>query len=237
MTQPSRLDRARSRSPAPTPAAAPGIQADLKTFSALGVFGMTAITAVTVQNTKGVDGLRGARPRSGRRSRSARSPTDIGVDAAKTGMLANAGHRRGGRRRRRGARDPEPRRGPRVRLQARAPAAGGGRGRRAPVAAPAARDARHAEPARGERSRRASPSRSRDDMRRAADAILAFGVRRGPGQGRPPRGPDRGRGPVRVRAGSRSGSRRDRIDTPHTHGTGCTLSRGDRGASGDGRDR
>ena len=30
-----------------------GIQADLKTFSALGVFGMTAITAVTVQNTKG----------------------------------------------------------------------------------------------------------------------------------------------------------------------------------------
>ena len=34
-----------------------GIQADLKTFSALGVFGMTAITAVTVQNTKGVSSV------------------------------------------------------------------------------------------------------------------------------------------------------------------------------------
>ena len=34
-----------------------GIQADLKTFSALGVFGMTAITAVTIQNTRGVSGF------------------------------------------------------------------------------------------------------------------------------------------------------------------------------------
>ncbi len=66
-----------------------GIQADLKTFSALGVFGTTAITAVTVQNTQGV------------RDHVALPPTivaeqiravasDIGVDAAKTGMLASA---------------------------------------------------------------------------------------------------------------------------------------------------
>ncbi|HET8678691.1 MAG TPA: bifunctional hydroxymethylpyrimidine kinase/phosphomethylpyrimidine kinase, partial [bacterium] len=34
-----------------------GIQADLKTFSALGVFGMTAITALTAQNTTGVFGV------------------------------------------------------------------------------------------------------------------------------------------------------------------------------------
>ncbi|MGH2695844.1 MAG: bifunctional hydroxymethylpyrimidine kinase/phosphomethylpyrimidine kinase, partial [Actinomycetota bacterium] len=33
-----------------------GIQADLKTFQALGVWGTSAVTAVTVQNTKGVEG-------------------------------------------------------------------------------------------------------------------------------------------------------------------------------------
>jgi hypothetical protein len=36
-----------------------GIQADLKTFSALGCYGMTAITAITVQNTLGVTGIHG----------------------------------------------------------------------------------------------------------------------------------------------------------------------------------
>ena len=67
-----------------------GIQADLKTFSALGVFGMTAITAVTVQNTLGVTGYEALSPAIvGDQIRSV--VTDIGVDAAKTGMLANAG--------------------------------------------------------------------------------------------------------------------------------------------------
>ena len=36
-----------------------GIQADLKTFSALGCYGMTAITAITAQNTQGVRGIHG----------------------------------------------------------------------------------------------------------------------------------------------------------------------------------
>jgi hydroxymethylpyrimidine/phosphomethylpyrimidine kinase len=63
-----------------------GIQADLKTFSALGVFGMTAITAVTVQNTLGVSGYEAVSPRMvGDQIRAV--ATDIGVDAAKTGML------------------------------------------------------------------------------------------------------------------------------------------------------
>ena len=67
-----------------------GIQADLKTFSALGVYGMTAITAVTVQNTQGVAGYEALSPQTvGDQIRSV--VTDIGVDAAKTGMLANAG--------------------------------------------------------------------------------------------------------------------------------------------------
>jgi hydroxymethylpyrimidine/phosphomethylpyrimidine kinase len=65
-----------------------GIQADLKTFSALGVFGMTAITAVTVQNTKGVFGYEALSPETvGDQIRAV--ATDIGVDAAKTGMLAS----------------------------------------------------------------------------------------------------------------------------------------------------
>ncbi|MDP9329809.1 MAG: bifunctional hydroxymethylpyrimidine kinase/phosphomethylpyrimidine kinase [Actinomycetota bacterium] len=65
-----------------------GIQADLKTFSALGVFGMTAITAVTVQNTLGVQGYEELSPKTvGDQIRAVAS--DIGVDAAKTGMLAS----------------------------------------------------------------------------------------------------------------------------------------------------
>jgi len=66
-----------------------GIQADLKTFQALGVYGMSAITAVTVQNTKGVSGYQELSPDTV--AEQVRSVvTDIGVDAAKTGMLASA---------------------------------------------------------------------------------------------------------------------------------------------------
>jgi hydroxymethylpyrimidine/phosphomethylpyrimidine kinase len=66
-----------------------GIQADLKTFSALGVYGMTAITAVTVQNTLGVSSFEALSPATVRDQITAVAD-DIGVDAAKTGMLASA---------------------------------------------------------------------------------------------------------------------------------------------------
>ena len=66
-----------------------GIQADLKTLSALGVFGMTAITAVTIQNTLGVIGYEALPPQVVAEQIRA-VVTDIGVDAAKTGMLASA---------------------------------------------------------------------------------------------------------------------------------------------------
>ena len=66
-----------------------GIQADLKTFQALGVFGMSAITAVTVQNTKGVSGYEELSPETVADQIRA-VVTDIGADAAKTGMLASA---------------------------------------------------------------------------------------------------------------------------------------------------
>jgi hydroxymethylpyrimidine/phosphomethylpyrimidine kinase len=65
-----------------------GIQADLKTFTALGVYGMTAITALTAQNTLGVQGILDIPPQFvGAQLDSI--ATDIGIDAAKTGMLSN----------------------------------------------------------------------------------------------------------------------------------------------------
>jgi hydroxymethylpyrimidine/phosphomethylpyrimidine kinase len=66
-----------------------GIQADLKTFSALGVYGMTAITAVTAQNTAEVTGVVELPPEAVAQQIDA-VVTDIGVDAAKTGMLSSA---------------------------------------------------------------------------------------------------------------------------------------------------
>jgi hydroxymethylpyrimidine/phosphomethylpyrimidine kinase len=66
-----------------------GIQADLKTFTALGVFGMTAVTAVTVQNTLGVSGYEAISPGIVAGQVTA-VVSDIGVDSAKTGMLASA---------------------------------------------------------------------------------------------------------------------------------------------------
>lgn len=64
-----------------------GIQADLKTCSALGCYGMTAITAITVQNTLGVTGIHGI-PLETVRGQIDAVVGDIGVDAVKIGMLA-----------------------------------------------------------------------------------------------------------------------------------------------------
>ncbi|AMR76668.1 bifunctional hydroxymethylpyrimidine kinase/phosphomethylpyrimidine kinase [Cupriavidus nantongensis] len=66
-----------------------GIQADLKTFSALGCFGMSAITAITAQNTLGVTGVH-AIPADMVAAQIDAVAGDIGVDAAKTGMLGTA---------------------------------------------------------------------------------------------------------------------------------------------------
>ncbi len=63
-----------------------GIQADLKTFSALGCFGMTAITAITAQNTLGVRAIHGL-PVQLLRDQIDAVVDDIGVDAVKIGML------------------------------------------------------------------------------------------------------------------------------------------------------
>ena len=63
-----------------------GIQADLKTLSALGCYGMTAITAITAQNTQGVRAIHSVPPDMLRAQIDAVAE-DIGVDAVKIGML------------------------------------------------------------------------------------------------------------------------------------------------------
>jgi hydroxymethylpyrimidine/phosphomethylpyrimidine kinase len=63
-----------------------GIQADLKTFAALGCFGMTAITAITAQNTTGVRAIHGV-PAAMLEDQIDAVVEDIGVDAVKIGML------------------------------------------------------------------------------------------------------------------------------------------------------
>jgi hydroxymethylpyrimidine/phosphomethylpyrimidine kinase len=66
-----------------------GIVADLKTFEAHGVWGTCAIVAVTAQNTVGVQGFETLSP-SLVAQQIGSIASDIGVDAAKTGMLASA---------------------------------------------------------------------------------------------------------------------------------------------------
>lgn len=66
-----------------------GITADLKTFEAHGVWGCCAVVAVTAQNTLGVQAFSALRPELVR-AQIQSVMTDIGADAAKTGMLASA---------------------------------------------------------------------------------------------------------------------------------------------------
>ena len=197
-----------------------GIQADLKTFSALGVFGMTAITAVTVQDTRGVSGSEAISPGVvGDQIRVVAA--DIGVDAAKTGMLANGGVvsavadavRDTGIRNlivdpvtvsKHGYRLLEP---DAVRTLSE---------RILPLAILVTPNLAEASALSG------FPVASRDDMRRAADAILGSGVSAVLVKGGHLEGPVAedlfadGVGEEWIAA--------PRIETPHTHGTGCTLS-------------
>jgi hydroxymethylpyrimidine/phosphomethylpyrimidine kinase len=66
-----------------------GIQADLKTFAALGVYGTSVITAITAQNTRGVTRIFEVDPELVAAQFDA-VVQDIGADAVKTGMLSNS---------------------------------------------------------------------------------------------------------------------------------------------------
>jgi hydroxymethylpyrimidine/phosphomethylpyrimidine kinase len=197
-----------------------GIQADLKTFSALGVFGMTAITAVTVQNTKGVSGYEALSPTLvGEQIRAV--VTDIGVDAAKTGMLASAPIVHAV------AEAVEETRLPNLVVDPVFVSKHGHpllaedgvealRLRMLPLATIVTPNLPEASGLAG------FPVETAEDMRRAAHEILELGP-----------------GAVLVKGGHLGGDRAtdlfvdgrteewidaERIDTPHTHGTGCTLS-------------
>ena len=71
------------------PSGGAGLQADLKTFSALGVYGATAITAVTVQNTVGVKYVHSLPPQVVY-DQITTVMEDLDVDAAKIGMVNDA---------------------------------------------------------------------------------------------------------------------------------------------------
>ena len=67
-----------------------GIQADLKTITALGGLGMSVITALTAQNTLGIQDIYEISPEFVEKQFES-VMTDVGIDAAKTGMLTNTG--------------------------------------------------------------------------------------------------------------------------------------------------
>ena len=195
-----------------------GVQADIKTVTALGGYAATAITAVTVQNTLGVSGVHPI-PLAIIEAQARAVLDDIGADAIKTGMLGDAAT---------------------VVLVARlleeasVPAvvdpvmvAKGGaallsaeavrvvRERLVPLATLLTPNAPEAEALTG------FAVTSTDDLRRAGEALLALGARS-----------------VLMKGGHIAGARvvdilmtsdgesvfeGERIDSRHTHGTGCTL--------------
>ena len=71
------------------PSGGAGIQADLKTFSALGVYGTSVVTALTAQNTQGVTGVHVV-PTDFVTQQLETLIADVRVDTIKIGMLANA---------------------------------------------------------------------------------------------------------------------------------------------------
>jgi hydroxymethylpyrimidine/phosphomethylpyrimidine kinase len=195
-----------------------GIQADLKTFAALGVYGMSAITAITVQNTLGVQDALEV-PSGIVEGQIDAVVEDIGVDAVKTGMLSGPEIIEAVAERARHW-------GLRLVVDPVMVAKGGAallrpdavqtlRTALLPLAEVVTPNLYEAEVLTGRQIE------NLEQMREAARAIHAMGPRH-----------------VVVKGGHRTGEpidvlfdgerfvelRGERIDTPHTHGTGCTFS-------------
>jgi hydroxymethylpyrimidine/phosphomethylpyrimidine kinase len=197
-----------------------GIQADIKTFAAHGVFGTSAITAVTAQNTMGVtDWL--AMPADLVTAQIEAVAGDIGADAVKIGMLANRAIVEAVAA---AVADLDL---PNVVLDPVMVAKGGQR-----LLEPDAADAMRRELL--PRTRILTPNvpeaevlsgrriESAGDMLEAARAILRFGPRVVIVKGGHLEGPESI--DLVVSADGEFEVRRPRIETTSTHGTGCTLS-------------
>ncbi len=130
-----------------------GIQADLKTFSALGVYGASVITALTAQNTLGVTGIHDVPPDFIAAQMDAVF-SDLNVAAVKIGMLSQAGGHRGRGAASRSLAGGEHRARPGDGRHLRRPAAHAGCDRRAQARAHSARARHHAEPAGSRRAAR-----------------------------------------------------------------------------------
>jgi hydroxymethylpyrimidine/phosphomethylpyrimidine kinase len=196
-----------------------GVQADIKTVTALGGYAASAITAVTVQNTLGVSGVH-AIPPAVVQAQARAVLEDIGADAIKTGMLGDAAMVEAVAEVLQSAAeipaviDPViTAKGGAALLATEALAAV--RERLVPRAALLTPNAPEAEALTG------LTVRSTDDLRRAGEALLAAGARA-----------------VLMKGGHVAGARvtdvlmsadgeilfeGERIATRHTHGTGCTL--------------
>ena len=199
-----------------------GIQADLKTFAALGVYGTSTLTAITSQNTLGVTGVHDI-PTGMIAAQIEAVITDIGADAVKTGMLSSSAIIECVAESLRKYPDsPGLRRlvvDPVMVAKSgdsllRQDAVGALRDRLLPLAAVVTPNIPEAEVLTG------LTITSLDDMRRAAELILGMGARS-----------------VVVKGGHLAGPATDlfydgsqfkeftapRIDTVNTHGTGCTF--------------
>ena len=195
-----------------------GVQADIKTITALGGYAMTAITAITVQNTRGVLGVHPV-PLPVIEAQGRAVLDDLGADAVKTGMLGDAAV---------------------VELAAGlidladAPAvvdpvmiAKGGQALLDPNAVVAVREwliprAALLTPNAPEAAALTGlPVETTEDLRRAGEALLGMGAQAVLMKGGHVAGPrvvDLLMTPHAVRRYDTG-----RIDTRHTHGTGCTL--------------
>jgi hydroxymethylpyrimidine/phosphomethylpyrimidine kinase len=197
-----------------------GIQADLKTFAAHGVFGTSAITAVTAQNTRGVVCWQ-ALPADLVTAQIEAVIGDIGADAVKVGMLATAAIVEAVAAAIRALDLPQ------VVVDPVMIAKGGDRLLDADAVAAIRSEllpnAHIVTPNVPEAEVLAGMSvRSLEDMRRAGERILRLGPRVVLVKGGHLEGPDS----IDVACGA-SGTfeiRGPRIETRHTHGTGCTLS-------------
>jgi hydroxymethylpyrimidine/phosphomethylpyrimidine kinase len=204
-----------------------GIQADLKTFAALGVYGLSVLTAITAQNTLGVRAAEDVSPALVEAQMDA-VIEDIGVDVAKTGMLSSPAIievvvsqvRKWGLRL---VVDPvmvATSGAPLLRPEAVAIL----RSQLLPLAEVVTPNLPEAEVLTGQRVV------TLDDMRAAASALFDMGARhvvvKGGHLGQVQGGQARGDAPTDVYF---DGGRfvelwAERIETVHTHGTGCTFS-------------